>query len=76
MCFSGPTRYPEVVIGDPLYGTRGNRRYLKSHGIRYSGKPLGRPKKETPENKEQIRKEKRQRREEYRQRIPIEGKFG
>ena len=68
--------YPEVVIGDPLYGTRESRRHLKSHGIRYSGKPLGRPKKETIENKEEIRKEKQRRREEYRQRIPIEGKFG
>ena len=25
--------YPEAVLGDPVYGTRDNRRYLKSHGI-------------------------------------------
>ena len=68
--------YPEVVLADPIYGTRENRKYLKSHNIRYAGKPLDRPKKQTVENKEQLRNEKRRRREEYRQRIPIEGKFG
>ena len=31
--------YPEVVLGDPLYGTRDNRRYLNSKGIRFAGKP-------------------------------------
>ena len=35
--------YPEVVIGDRIYGSRENRRYLKSLGIRFSGKSLGRP---------------------------------
>ena len=68
--------YPQVVIGDRLYGTRVNRQYLKEHGIRFAGKPLGRPKKVTEENKEQLKRLKAQRREEYRQRIPIEGKFG
>jgi len=68
--------YPEVVMADTIYGTRDNRRYLKSLNIRYAGKPLGRPKKQTAANKEQLQNEKRQRREEYRQRIPIEGKFG
>ena len=68
--------YPEVVLGDPLYGTRDNRRYLKAKRIRFAGKPLGRPPKLTPENREQLKQLKKQRREEYRQRIPIEGKFG
>ena len=68
--------YPEAVLADQIYGTRDNRRYLKKHGIRFAGKPLGRPKKETAENKLQLQEEKKQRREEYRQRIPIEGKFG
>ena len=68
--------YPEVVLGDPLYGTRDNRRYLKSRGIRFAGKPLGRPRKETAANQEALRQDKAQRREEYLQRIPIEGKFG
>lgn len=68
--------YPEVVLGDPVYGTRDNRRYLKRHGIRFAGKPLGRPKKVTESNREELKRLKAQRREEYLQRIPIEGKFG
>jgi len=68
--------YPKVVLGDPLYGTRDNRRYLNKKGIRFAGKPLGRPKKETEENQASLKRERAKRREEYLQRIPIEGKFG
>lgn len=68
--------YPEAVLGDPLYGTRDNRAYLKSKKIRFAGKPLGRPAKLTTQNREELKRLKQQRREEYRQRIPIEGKFG
>jgi len=68
--------YPEVVLGDPIYGTRDNRRYLKKHEIRFAGKPLGRPPRVTEENREELKRLKARRREEYRQRIPIEGKFG
>ena len=68
--------YPEKVLVDPLYGTRENRKYLKAKGIHYAGKPLGRPKKETDENKAQLKLEKQQRHNDYCQRIPIEGKFG
>lgn len=68
--------YPEKVLVDPLYGTRANRNYLKEKDIHFAGKPLGRPKKETQENKAQLKREKQQRREDYTQRIPIEGKFG
>lgn len=68
--------YPEVVMADPAYGTRDNRAYLKELDIRFGGKPLGRPRKKTPENAEQLKAEKKQRQEDYRQRIPIEGKFG
>ncbi len=68
--------YPEAVLGDPVYGTRDNRCYLKSRGIRFAGKPLGRPKKVTEANREELKRLKAQRREEYLQRIPIEGKFG
>jgi len=74
--FSGPTIYPEVVLGDTIYGTRDNRRYLKSQGIRFAGKPLGRPKKVTEANREEQKRLAARRREEYLQRIPIEGKFG
>lgn len=68
--------YPEVVLGDPVYGTRENRRYLQQHGIRFAGKPLGRPKQVTDDNREELNQLKAKRREEYLQRIPIEGKFG
>ena len=67
--------YPEKVIADPLYGTRANRCYLKDKGIRYAGKPLGRPKKPTAENELELKAHK-QRRKDYLLRIPIEGKFG
>jgi IS5 family transposase len=68
--------YPESVLADPLYGTRDNRHYLKQKGIRFAGKPLGRPKTVTDANQAELKQLKAQRREDYRQRIPIEGKFG
>lgn len=68
--------YPQKVLADPVYGTRENRGYLKQRGIQFAGKPLGRPPKETSENAQALKQEKAQRREDYRQRIPIEGKFG
>jgi IS5 family transposase len=68
--------YPEVVLGDPIYGTRDNRHYLKGLGIRFAGKPLGRPKKVTEDNQQALKREQAKRRDEYLQRIPIEGKFG
>jgi IS5 family transposase len=68
--------YPEVVLGDTIYGSRDNRQYLKDRGIRFAGKPLGRPKKVTEENRDALKDQAAQRREEYLQRIPIEGKFG
>ena len=68
--------YPEAVVADPVYGTKKNRAYLKDKGIRYAGKALGRPKKVTEQNREQLKRDKHQRQADYRQRIPIEGKFG
>jgi hypothetical protein len=44
--------------------------------MRYAGKDLGRPKKETEQNREKLKRDKQQRQTDYRQRIPIEGKFG
>ena len=61
--------YPEIVITDKIYGNKKNREYLKSKGIRYSGKPLGRP-------PELTRHEKRQLKREAGFRSRIEGKFG
>ena len=75
-CHQRKGYYPEVVLGDPIYGTRDNRNYLKKLGIRFAGKPLGRPRKIIKENAAELKKAKERRREEYRQRIPIEGKFG
>ncbi|GAB0058428.1 hypothetical protein SIID45300_02777 [Candidatus Magnetaquicoccaceae bacterium FCR-1] len=68
--------YPAVVLADGIYGTRENRRYCKDRGIRFGGKPLGRPRKETEANREEFREAKRQRRRDHLERIPIEGKFG
>ncbi len=68
--------YPESVLGDTIYGMRDNRRRLKKLGIRFAGKPLGRPRQVTEANRQELKRLKTQRREEYLQRIPIEGKFG
>ncbi|MDP1787488.1 MAG: hypothetical protein Q8K95_09375, partial [Nitrosomonas sp.] len=46
----------EVVIADTLYGSRDNRSYLERKHIRFAGKPLGRPPKSTPENKDEIKR--------------------
>lgn len=63
--------YPEAVIADKIYGTRENRQWLKERGIRFSGKPLGRPQKEqlSPYQKRKQKKEQSMRNQ-------IEGKFG
>lgn len=63
--------YPEVLIVDKIYGTRQNRSYLKEHGIRFCGKPLGRPTREilTPYQKLKQMIERGIRNQ-------IEGKFG
>ena len=65
--------YPEKLLADPLYGNRENRKFLKEKGIRFAGKPLGRP----PKLSDTAQKlDRQQRRQDYRERIPIEGKFG
>ena len=68
--------YPETVLADGIYGSRDNRSYLKGEGIRFGGKPLGRPMKQTELNAEQIKLAKKQRKQDALERIPIEGKFG
>jgi hypothetical protein len=68
--------YPTSVHADSIYRTRVNRAYCKELGIRLSGKPLGRPPKETEENKEILKARKKQILEDERDRIPVEGKFG
>jgi IS5 family transposase len=63
--------YPEVVITDKIYGTRENRQWLKELGIRYSGKPLGRP-----SAKSQTQYCKRKQKIEQGIRNQVESKFG
>ena len=65
--------YPEKLLADPAYGTRENRKFLKDKGVRFAGKPLGRPPKIASADKDA---ERRQKQQDYRERIPIEGKFG
>ena len=65
--------YPEKLLADPLYGTLENRKFLNEKGIRFAGKPLGRPPKMSSAENTINR---RQRQQDYRERIPIEGKFG
>ncbi len=36
--------YPERILADQIYRNRDNRKFCSEHGIRLSGKPLGRPK--------------------------------
>jgi len=68
--------YPESVHADQIYRNHDNRRFCKKFGIRLSGPPLGRPKKVTAENAEQLKLEKQQHRQDEIDRIAIEGKFG
>ena len=68
--------YPESVHADKIYRTRDNLRYCKKHGIRVSGPKLGRPPKQTEENRAKLAAEKRLARQDEIDRIAIEGKFG
>jgi IS5 family transposase len=65
--------YPSEVIVDDIYGTRENRRYAKSKGIRLSCKPLGRPRVMNEAERKAFWK---QRRQDTGLRNQIEGKFG
>jgi len=59
--------YPKVFLGDQIYLTRNNRKFLKEKGIQIFGKPLGRP----PKNSQKYREKK-----EAAKRNHVEGKFG
>ncbi len=58
------------------HGSHTNHSFLECNNICFTGKSLGRPPKITPENKDEIERLQAQHRQEYRERIPIEGKFG
>jgi len=64
-------KYPRCVLADTIYGTRENRQYLEKHGIRYTFKPLGRPKKDAAADNQ-----KRWRRRKQKERNRIEGAIG
>jgi transposase, IS5 family len=64
--------YPESVHVDQIYRTKANRTYCKERGIRISGSPLGRPKKDQ-KVQAALRK---QTLEDNGVRNQIEGKFG
>jgi IS5 family transposase len=68
--------YPESVHADQIYMNRENRRYCKEKGIRLSGKPLGRPVKETTENRDDMLQIRKQRYQDQIDRIAVEGSFG
>ncbi len=68
--------YPASVHADKIYQTRENRKFCKDHGIRMTGKPLGRPLKETEENKDKLKENRRQRYQDDVDRIAVEGRFG
>ena len=65
--------YPEKVLGDRIYGTGDNRKYLKEKGIEYSGRALGRPPILTKEEAKLARKNTRS---DAALRNRIESKFG
>jgi transposase, IS5 family len=68
--------YPESIHADKIYQTRENREYCKKNTIRITGKALGRPPKETEENKEKLEAVKKQRYQDDIDRIAVEGRFG
>jgi len=68
--------YPEVVMADQIYRTRKNRMFCKSHGIRLSGKPLGRPKKDSAADRKQVRDDEINRIEVERKFSYAKGSFG
>ena len=68
--------YPESVHADKIYRTRDNLRYCKEHNIRITGPKLGRPYKQTEENKKLLRELRKQERVDEGIRSTVEGKFG
>jgi hypothetical protein len=68
--------YPASVHADKIYRTRENRAYCKTRGIRLSGPPLGRPPKQTKDNRAELKAHHRLARQDERDRNIVEGKFG
>ncbi len=53
--------YPASIHADKIYQTRANRAWCKERDIRLSGKPLGRPRAMTKEEKKRQRQDKKDR---------------
>ena len=64
--------YPKIFLGDRIYLTRENRKYLKEKGIKIYGKPLGRP----PTKSKQTAAQKHRNKKIAARRNHIEAKFG
>lgn len=64
--------YPKWFLGDKIYLTQKNRKFLKTKGIEIVGKPLGRPSTKNKETASQKYRKKKK----AAQRNHIEGKFG
>jgi transposase, IS5 family len=64
--------YPKIFLGDRIFLTRENRKYLKEKGIKIYGKPLGRPPIQSPKTPAQRYRDKK----EAAKRNHVEGKFG
>jgi hypothetical protein len=68
--------YPERVLADQIYRSRDNLKFCKERGIRLSGKPLGRPKKDAVIDKKQARTDETDRVEVERKFSLAKGSFG
>jgi hypothetical protein len=64
--------YPKFFLGDKIYLNKENRKYLDRLGIKYLGKPLGRPAKKKTKNSSKKYREKKKMNERNR----VEGVFG
>jgi len=68
--------YPERVLADGIYRNRDNLAFCRERGIRLSGKPLGRPKKDAATDKKQLRADEIDRVEAERKFSHAKGSFG
>jgi hypothetical protein len=67
---------PERILVDGIYRNRENITFCKKHGIRFMGKPLGRPKKYAVIYKKQMRSDEISRVEAERKLSHVKGSFG
>ena len=68
--------YPESVHADKIYRTRANRAWCKERGIRLSGPPLGRPRKQIAANAAELAALKKQTKSDEAIRNGVDGKLG